>query len=199
MPFSLCPQVSRFPCATHPRPNWTPMLKEQPTAHFQSRSSPPISGSHSTNKSAGPSMAWTLADRAWARTRTPTPVPTKACWQSSRLPPGPKACKERRWKTNQTIPYPNGGVAPYAPPSGNRHRPYGVVSYHMSRPSNVQSSPSFLSASCADSSFALAYLEPFCPLKARMLAGWIIGHIIRTCMDRETARLMFPTDPTLPV
>ncbi|KAF4108598.1 protein FAM222A [Onychostoma macrolepis] len=62
-------------------------------------------------------------------------------------------------------------VAPYAPPSGNRHRPYGVVSYHMSRPSNVQSSPSFLSASCADSNFAVAYSGAVLPTQSADVAG----------------------------
>uniref|UniRef100_A0A8C1WJ22 Family with sequence similarity 222 member A n=1 Tax=Cyprinus carpio TaxID=7962 RepID=A0A8C1WJ22_CYPCA len=62
-------------------------------------------------------------------------------------------------------------VAPYAPPSGNRHRPYGVVSHHMSRPSNVQSSPSFLSAACADSSFARAYSGAVLPTQSADVSG----------------------------
>ncbi|XP_073686073.1 protein FAM222A [Garra rufa] len=71
-------------------------------------------------------------------------------------------------------------VAPYAPPSSSRHRqkPYGVVSHgvvhHMSRPSNVQSSPSFLAASCADSNFAqsaLAYSGAVLPTQSADVAG----------------------------
>lgn len=51
-------------------------------------------------------------------------------------------------------------VAPYALPSHrHRHRPYGLGSHavlqQMSRPSNVQSSPSFTAASCAESGFAV--------------------------------------------
>uniref|UniRef100_A0A8C2G5Y4 Si:ch211-242f23.8 n=1 Tax=Cyprinus carpio TaxID=7962 RepID=A0A8C2G5Y4_CYPCA len=77
-------------------------------------------------------------------------------------------------------------VAPYAPPSRHRQKPYGVVSHgvvhHMSRPSNVQSSPSFLAASCADSSFAqssLAYSGAVLPAQSADAAGsdfWVHRH-----------------------
>ncbi|XP_059401348.1 protein FAM222A [Carassius carassius] len=69
-------------------------------------------------------------------------------------------------------------VAPYAPPSRHRQNLYGVVSHgvihHMSRPSNVLSSPSFLAASCADSSFsqsALAYSGAVLPAQSADAAG----------------------------
>ncbi|XP_016112474.1 protein FAM222A-like [Sinocyclocheilus grahami] len=61
-------------------------------------------------------------------------------------------------------------VAPYAPPSGSRHRqrPYSVVSHgvvhHMSHASNVQSTPSFLDTSFAQS--ALAYSGAVLPTQS---------------------------------
>ncbi|XP_067255025.1 protein FAM222A [Chanodichthys erythropterus] len=72
-------------------------------------------------------------------------------------------------------------VAPYALPSHrHRQRPYSLGSHgvlqQMSRPSNVQSSPSFTAASCAESGFAvaqngLAYSGAVLPTQSADVAG----------------------------